>query len=134
MTQYVNVPLPKKMYRRMKRWAETRQQDVGEAIADYLNDSLPDEGSASVPPAEKDPQVDREKSAYLELYPTLKEEYAGQFVAIYGGQMVDHDEDYGALFERVDDRYPDSFVWLTRVGDEPIGTLTFRSPRLGEDA
>jgi hypothetical protein len=48
--------------------------------------------------------------------------------------MVDHDEDYGALFERIDDRYPDSFVWLTRVEDEPIGSLAFRSPRFAEDA
>jgi hypothetical protein len=122
------------MYQRMKRWAETRQQDVGEAIADYLTDALPDEGVATVPPAETDPQVEREKIAYLKLYPALREKYAGQYVAIYGGQMVDHDEDYGTLFERVDDQYPESFVWLTRVEDEPISTLIFRSPRLTEDA
>ncbi|MCP4423809.1 MAG: hypothetical protein GY803_04890 [Chloroflexi bacterium] len=133
MTQYVNVPLPKKMYRRMKRWAETRQQDVGEAIADYLTDALPSEGAATVPPAETDPQVEREKIAYLKLHPILKKKYAGQYVAIYGGQLVDHDKDYGALFERIDDRYPDSFVWLTRVEDKPIGALVFRSPRLSED-
>lgn len=133
MTQYVNVPLPKKMYRRLKRWAETRQQDLGDAIADYLTDTLPDEGAVIVPPAKTDPEVDREKAAYLKLYPTLKKKYAGQYVAIYGGQMVDHDKDYGALFERIDDRYPDSFVWLTRVEDEPISPLVFRSPRLAED-
>jgi hypothetical protein len=130
MTQYVNVPLSEKSYRRIKQWAESRQQDVGEAIADYLSDvPLPAEEKA-VPPSEPTPQVESEKTAYLQLYPQLKESHSGQYVAIYQGQLVDHDEDYGALFERIDDQYPDEFVWLTRVGDEPIDTIRFRSPRL----
>lgn len=28
------------------------------------------------------------------------------------------------LFERIDENYPDVFVWLTQVEDEPIGTIT----------
>ena len=75
----------------------------------------------------------QEKAAYLRLYPELKTQYAGQYVAIHDGQLVDHDTDYGALFERIDDRFPDRFVWLTRVEDEPIGTVTIRSPRVVED-
>jgi hypothetical protein len=63
----------------------------------------------------------------------LNAQYAGGYVAIYNGQLVDHDTDYGALFERIDDRYPDTFVWLTRVGDESMGTIRFRSPRFVED-
>jgi hypothetical protein len=130
MTQYVNVPLSEKSYRRIKQWAELRQQDVGEAIADYLADvPLPAEENV-VPPSKPAPQVEQEKSAYLQLYPQLKRSHSGQYVAIYQGQLVDHDEDYGALFARIDDQYPDEFVWLTRVGDEPIDTIRFRSPRL----
>ena len=90
----------------------------------------PDElESLVVPPAEEDTQVEREKNAYLRLYPQLKKQYTGQYVAIHNSQLVDHDIDYGALFERIDDRYPDTFVWLTQVEAEPIGTIVVRSPR-----
>ncbi len=133
MTQTITVPLSDRSYRRIKRWAEKRDQDVGDAIAEFLAQNLPDEGGLGIPPAEADPEVAQEKAAYLRLYPELKTQYAGQYVAIHDGQLVDHDTDYGALFERIDDRFPDRFVWLTRVEDEPIGTVTFRSPRVVED-
>ena len=128
MTQNITVSLTDRAYRRIKRWAESRQQNIGDAIAEYLTENLL-EDVFIVPPAGADPRVEREKAAYLRLYPQLKTQYAGQYVAIYNGQLVDHDVDYGALFERIDDRYPDTFVWLTRVEDEPIGTITFWSPR-----
>jgi hypothetical protein len=126
MTQIIHVPLPEPTYRRLKKWAESRQQKVGPAIADYLTLTLPATEEVVVPSAGADPQVEQEKAAYLRLFPQLKRQYVGQYVAIYGGELVDHDEDYGTLFERIDERYPDTFVWLTRVADEPIKTLNFR--------
>lgn len=124
MKQSINVTLSDQAYRRMQRWAKARQLDLGEAVAEFLAETLPDSRAPIVPQSEPDPQVEREKAAYLQLYPRLKEQYAGQYVAIHGGKVVDYDEDYGALFERIDDRYPDTFVWLTRVEGEPIGTVT----------
>ncbi|GIK58675.1 MAG: hypothetical protein HND44_18180 [Chloroflexi bacterium] len=121
MTQIVNVPLPEPTYRRVKKWAESRQQDMGAAIAEYLTHTLSTTDEVVVPLAEVDPQLEQEKAAYLQLFPQLKRQYAGQYVAIHGSELVD-----GALFERIDERYPDTFVWLTRVADEPIRTLNFR--------
>jgi hypothetical protein len=54
----------------------------------------------------------------------------GQHVAIYGGQLVDHDQDFAALFERIEKAYPDEFVWLATVGEEPLPTIYHRSTRL----
>ncbi len=133
MTQTITVPLSDRSYRRIKRWAEKRDQDVGDAIAEFLAQNLPDEGGLGIPPAEADPEVAQEKAAYLRLYPELKTQYAGQYVAIHDVQLVDHDANYRVLFERIDDRFPNRFVWLTRVEDEPIGTLTFHFPRVVED-
>jgi len=132
MTQNINVTLSDQAYRRMRRWAKARHLDIGEAVAEFLAETLPDNSIPIVPQAELDPHVEREKAAYLNLYPQLKAQYGGQYVAIFGEKVVDHDVDYGALFERIDDRYPDTFVWLTRVGDEPIETIAFRSPRFVE--
>lgn len=133
MTRYVNVPLPDSTYQRVKQWADLRQQGVAEAIADYLANTLPATRPFVIPPAEPDVQVEREKAAYLQLYPELREKYPGQFVAIHEGQLVDHDQEYEALFERIDDRYPDTFVWLAKVEEEPISTIVFRSPRFVEE-
>lgn len=134
MTQNIHVTLSDQTYRRIKRWAKVRQLDLGDAIASFLLENLPGNSTPIIPPAAADPDVEQEKAAYLRLYPQLKAQYAGQYVAIHHGQLVDHDADYGVLFERIDDRYPDSFVWFTRVGDQPMGTIRFRSPRFVGDA
>lgn len=60
----------------------------------------------------------------------LREKHLGQHVAIFNGQLIDVDSDYGALYERIDAQYPDQFVWLATVTDDPMPTLVFRSPRL----
>lgn len=133
MNLNVNVPLSESTFQRVMHWAEARQQEAGEAIADYLTDIFSPDSVLLVPPAEPDPSVEREKAAYLQLHSWLKNNYAGQYVAIYEGKLVDYAEDYGTLFERIDDRYPDEFVWLTRVEEKPIGTLYFRSPRFLEN-
>ena len=133
MTLHINVPLSESTYKRVKQWADFRRQDVGEAIAEYLDDTLPPADGALLAPTEVDPAVEREKAAYIRLHPQLKSRYLGQYVAIYGGELVDHDEDNGALFERIDECYPDEFVWMTRVDEEPIGTIHFRSPRFARE-
>lgn len=131
MTQNVKVPLPDQVYQQMKEWAEEHQKNLGEAIAIYLAENLSkDEKKLVVPPYEFDPEVEREKSAYIRLHPQLKKDYYGIYVAIFNGELVDHDTDYGALFERIDKKYPDNFVWLTQVLDEPIGTIHHRSPQI----
>jgi disulfide oxidoreductase YuzD len=126
MTQNITVPLSDRAYRRIKHWAETRQQDVGDAIAEFLANNLPHNDTLVIPPAAADAKVEQEKAAYLRLYPQLKMRYKGQYVAIHNGRLVDHDTDYGTLFERIDDQYPDTFVWLTRVEDEPMRTIVVR--------
>lgn len=51
-------------------------------------------------------------------------------MAIYNGRLIDSDEQYGALFERIDAYYPDKFVWMTQVKDNAIETLFVRSFRV----
>ena len=99
-----------------------------------MNDALLPINERNVPPSEPDPQVDREQAAYLQLFPQLKENYAGQYVAIQGGRLVDHDENFDVLFERIDDQYLDTFVWMSQVENEPRRTIEFRSPRFVEGA
>lgn len=130
MTLQVTIPLSEKTYKRVEQWAQARQQNIGEAIADYLTDTLPDSDLFVIPPAEKDEAVEREKEAYIRLHPKLKQTHLGKYVAIYNGRLIDEDDDYGALFERIDSLYPDNFVWLSQVKDATIETLFMRSFRI----
>lgn len=133
MTEYVHIPLSEKRYRQLKRWAEMRQQEVGEAVADYLAATLLNRELPQVAPAGADPAVAREKAAYQQLHADLLATHLDKYVAIYGGKLIDHDSEFAALFERIDSQFADEFVLLTRVTSQPTRTLTFRSPRLVRD-
>ena len=129
MTVYVNVPLSQSVYEQVKQLAKQRQQPIEDVIASHLIDTLPsvDDGTTQNIP---DSNLAREKAAYIQLHPQLKQTHMGQYVAIYQGQLIDSDTDYGTLFEHIDDQFPDTFVWLTQVKEEPIDTLEFRSPHI----
>ncbi|MFN8493757.1 MAG: DUF5678 domain-containing protein [Caldilineaceae bacterium] len=72
--------------------------------------------------------VEQERQAYIAMHPFLKANFLGKHVAIYQGQLVDYADDFGALYERIDAKYPDVFVWLDTVAEEPVETILLRSP------
>ncbi|MBK8904492.1 MAG: hypothetical protein IPM53_25160 [Anaerolineaceae bacterium] len=128
MFQQITVSIPQKLYRRVRDLARARNQPVDDVLVDVLEQALPAEKSASG--NQEDDPVEREMQAFIQMHPMLKEKHLGQHVAILNGQLIDVDQDYGALYERIDAQYPDQFVWMARVEDEPMPTLVFRSPRL----
>lgn len=127
MAEQISVSIPKPIYQRIQQFANRRNQPLADALAELLDQSLPPTTELK---ADEDAAVEREMQAYIALHPRLKEKYLGQHVAIYGGKLIDVDEDYGALYQRIDAQYPDEFVWLATVEAEAMPTLIFRSPRL----
>lgn len=130
MVEQVTISIPNTLYRRARELARSRNQPVDAVLADVLDEALP----PNAEPDEDDTAVSRERQAYIALHPMLKQKYLGQHVAIYGGQLIDVDTDYGALYSRIDAQHPDEFVWLATVAEEPIPTLVFRSPRFVDPA
>ena len=132
MTAQVLVTLPDSVYERAQQLAEVRQQEIAEAIAAYLDDTLPECPVAALT-TEKIAQksaLQREKSAYIKLHLMLKKQYLGLYVAIYNGNLIDSDSNYGILHERIRSQYPNEVVWMAEVEDEPMQTIVVRSPRL----
>jgi hypothetical protein len=74
-------------------------------------------------------QIKAEAAAFRAKYDKLRRQFIGQYVAIYRGEMVDHDPDFQALHSRIRQRYGRQPVLLRRVEREPERTLVFRSPR-----
>jgi len=128
MAEQMNVSIPQTLYRRVRDLARIRNRPVDDMLAEVLENALPpgDDPKAT----SEDAAIEKEMQAYIALHSKLKEKYLGMHVAIYGGQLIDADEDYGALYGRIDVQYPDQFVWLATVEEEPMPTLVFRSPRL----
>ena len=132
MDEKVSVSIPATLYQQTQRFARTRQQDTDEAISMLLERALAVEDTTEevVDWTEPDPAVEREMQAYIAMHPKLKDAFFGKYVAIYHGELIDHDSNMEALFERIDKKYPDEFVWLSRVESEPIETIRVRSPRI----
>lgn len=132
MAMKITVKLPDQLYQRTQRFAQLHQQELEEAISSLLEQALAvDEADDEVIDlSEPDPAADREMQAYIALHSTLKEQYLGKYVAIYHGKLIDFDDNPGALLDRIETQYPEEFVWLTKVGPEPIQTFTIRSPRV----
>jgi hypothetical protein len=132
MADHVTVTISERLYRRALESARLRQRPIDtvieEALEQGLSSGAPDTETMS--PDDEETAVRREMAAFLELHPSLHKQYSGQHVAIHDGRLVDHDADAEALYRRISARYPDEFVWLAPVADEPLPTLHFRSPRL----
>ena len=130
MAEYVTVSIPEALVHRARKLARVRRRPVDTVIAELLDEALPPAEEAAIPSEADEAAITREMEAYVALHPSLKANYLGQYVAILDGQLVDHDGDPSALYQRIVARYGDRFVWLTAVEEEALTTLVFRSPRI----
>ena len=81
MSEQVTLTIPTSLYRRASRIAQARQQDVADVLVEAI--VLTEE-------EEEETAVDHEEAAFRRLHPSLRQQYAGQYVAIHGGELVDH--------------------------------------------
>lgn len=128
MSKKVTIAIPDEMYHRVERIARLREQ----AVADVLVESIVLTEVERVV-EEEDSIVAKEEAAFKRLHPMLRENYLGQYVAVYQGEMIDHDPDQVALFLRTKKRYPDEFIWIAPVREEPEEIYVLRSPRFVEN-
>lgn len=61
------------------------------------------------------PQMEKEVVAYEEQHSTLVEQYLGEFIAMYQGQVIGHDRDQWSLIRRVRADYPDQVILFRQV-------------------
>jgi hypothetical protein len=104
------VSLDRTLYERLERAAEDQQSALDDLAAEAVRTYLW--------------ELDRRKiSAESRWYRThhadIYRHYAGQYVAVHGEQVVDHDADFDTLRARVRHRFGRMPVMLTAVGDTP---------------
>lgn len=132
MTTQLTLNIPDRLLRRAKALATVRKQEVAEAVTEFLDTHLPatePERIDEFPRAEQVNALEKEKQAYLRMHPMLKKQYFGRFVAVHRGELIDSDDDFAILYERIHARLPNQIVWMSKVEEEPIKTVVMRSPR-----
>ncbi|HQE92854.1 MAG TPA: hypothetical protein PLH19_10335 [Anaerolineae bacterium] len=72
----------------------------------------------------------QEVQVFRACHADMLQTYAGRYIAMYQGQVVDDDTDQLALLARIEEQYPYTPVLITQVVSEPEETYTSRSPWL----
>jgi len=134
----IQVSLSEHTIGKLRQMAERKGTDISElldrAIERYLADepSIPDQGWG----VERDgqiAQIEREQQAYETQHKRILEAYAGQYIAMRHGKVVDHDLDRIVIGKRVRTKFGNEPVLITPVLDEARQTIVVRSPRLLEN-
>lgn len=68
-------------------------------------------------------KISEESAIYRQHHPELKKRYLGQYIAMHRGEVVDHDNDFQPLYQRIRGRFGKTPVMLTQVREEAETTL-----------
>jgi predicted transcriptional regulator len=82
---------------------------------------------------EAEHKVRLEEQYFRAQHASLLEQYAGRFVAMHDGQVIDTDDDELALYLRVRGRFPAVGILIKRVVADAETVWVMRSPRLEYD-
>jgi hypothetical protein len=124
MSEQATLTIPKPLYDQARRLAENQQRDVNDLVAEVLAQSLPLAEPVTVPADKK-----REIQAFHRLHPQLVKQFAGEYVAVFEEEMVDHDADMATLLQRIEQRFPNEFVLIRPVRNEPEIVYQHRAVR-----
>lgn len=75
-------------------------------------------------------RISAEAAAWYARPDAAREPYAGQYVAVLQGEVVDHDVDRLTLAQRIRTRYPETPVLITAAEARAPREFHIRSPRL----
>lgn len=125
MIKEITLSVPEEVYRRIEQVALETQRNVEDVFMDTISSQFP-----SYPAHPERATMHKEIAAYTRMHTELVQTYLGEYVAIYQGELVDHDADPVALHERITATYPDKIVLSRKVQREAEPILHMRSPRL----
>jgi hypothetical protein len=130
MSEQITITVSNEIYRQIVKQAEADRRHVSDIVNDVLTDTFSHPKSGVNPSRER---MLKEVEAYKNMHASLVEKYFGQYVAIYQGELVDHDADKEALFFRIREKYPHQVVLQRQVLPEPDPVLRFRSHGLAAE-
>lgn len=82
---------------------------------------------------EAEQKIEREERHYRTQHAEMLRKYAGQYIAMHEGQVVDSDADELTLFLRIRKRFPMIGVLIKQVTEKVEEVWMVRSPRVEYD-
>ena len=125
-TKQMSILLPQPLYQRVQQLARIHQQSLDAVLETAV---VLAETQWPMNTADEEDMA-QEEAAYQAMHPELMQRYAGQYVAIWHGELVGHDPDELTLLRRIEAEYGDEVVLLKQVRPLPEPVLRLRSPRL----
>ncbi|HRJ41535.1 MAG: hypothetical protein KJZ86_15805 [Caldilineaceae bacterium] len=141
----IQVALPELVVEKLQAVADREGSELAdvlaEAVEQYIALSPPVRAQADktdmpawkVRLEEQKRRIDAEQKKYEAQHPELFQRYAGQYIAMYQGEVVDSGVDDAELSRRIRSRFGNTPVLITPVLKEPIQTFVVRSPRLAQE-
>ena len=114
---------PDTVYRQVEATARRNQRTVIDVLTDTVTQAFDSIFDIS-PDREK---MEEEQAAYERQREEIIAQYEGEYVAVHGGKMVDHDPDEIALLRRIDANYPKDVVHMRLVTRQPDRELRVTS-------
>jgi hypothetical protein len=124
MGTQVTLTLPDFIYKQVEAAARRASRPVPDVLVDVVAEAFP---AVYVHPQRE--RMLEEQAAYERQRDAILAQYDGQYVAVYGGEVIDHDADEMALVRRIQARYPHEIVHLRLATRKPQPELRVRSPR-----
>jgi Family of unknown function (DUF5678) len=106
------------------RSAEKVAQEQGKDVASLVNEWVERELALA-----REQKIREESALFRAQHGALRAKYLGEYVAMRGGEVLDHGTDVHELYLRMRDRFGDEPVLIAPVTDSPTPTYQMRSPR-----
>jgi hypothetical protein len=124
MRKQITLAVPEAVYEQAISIADATQQPLDKVFEDALEQVF-----SPFPLHEKHDEMAQEAEAYKAMHAGLVDIYLGQYVAVFQGKVIDHDEDVVALSRRINEKLPDEVVLIRKVKQNAERILNMRSPR-----
>jgi hypothetical protein len=117
------VTVEAEIYEQMKKKAQAKESSLDELFADAARLYLWEESRR---------QISEESTRYQLQHAELRKEFSEKYIAMKDGRVIDSDDNFQPLYQRVQSQYGETPVMITLVTDEPIVTIQRRGFRYGE--
>jgi hypothetical protein len=117
----ITVPIRDDLYRPIQQMAHQEHVTIEVLVNEWLTRQL------ALAHEEK---IKEEAVRFQEKHAELLTHYAGEYIAMQNGEVLDHGPDLRNLYLRIKNRYTNVPVLITQVTENPKPVYNLRSPQL----
>lgn len=119
------IQLPQALYEAVRKKAVAQQKTTDALVIQWVSKHLEESETSEIMQA-----FEQEVEAFERLKPVLLAQYAGQYVAIYQGQVVASGGEKLALLDKVREQFGNVVCYIEKVSPDSPRTVRMPSARV----